>query len=754
MESDYFMLETSTATLKLDSGTLRLLSFTHMDVPEQEFIASVPEHPIFIIQYLDENRHYKQLSSHHAREVTVELAELENSAELSAVFTRIGGIDMDITVRVIASRKLAMSRWNISVRNGSGLRITDIQYPYVVCPYSLGEKGNSEAILLPHNHGLLISNPSPDALGPDGPTAWQLNQNNGAFNHYPGGQFAQFLAYYNNRAGLYLACEDSCGNVKRFDALHRDPGFHLGVTHIGDWPRNGERQLEYDTVISCFGGDWYAAADIYRSWSLKQKWGTPLHKRKDIPEWLLDSPPYITIRPQGVVDAGPVLPIDEFLPYEKCIPLLEKIAEKVHAPLVAVIMGWERGGSWVYPDCFPPIGGDAAVREFARLSRARGWHVGSFCNGTRWVVGHCWNDYNGWDYFVENGGAHTISRLPDGSMWQDTWDQAWRPSYVCCLDEKLTGKIATSFVERLIGWGLESIQFFDQNCGATTFPCFSEEHGHPPVPGKWMIRAMEKQMSDFEDVASAAGETEVIHSTEMACNEYCLQLFQQSDSRLWPPGHRSADNVVPVYQYLFHECIIMHGGMGFAPEPYHLQIRNAYNGVMGEIAGGVMTGDGSLLDKDTSNWANWEPRVGNDDDALDMIRAVTALRRGEGRDYLVYGRMLRPAHIDGIGTVEWDFEGRHNTIPAVFNSSWMSPDRRCAVVLANWTKEGQKLRIRDSRLGGEISTHTSAREITNETISLDGEWADVDLPPLSIALLEGHVTLPADLPPSHLDNGG
>ncbi len=581
-----------------------------------------------------------------------------------------------------------------------------------------------------------MRNPSASVLRPDSPIAWQLNQYNGAFNHYPGGQFAQFLAYYNDRAGLYFACEDTEGNIKRFGALHRDPGFHLGVAHIGDWPQQGDRRLEYDVVISCFSGDWYSAADIYRTWSLKQKWGIPLHQRKDIPEWLLESPPHITIRPQGVLDSGPVTPIEEFLPYEKCIPLLQEIAERVEAPLVSVIMGWERGGSWVYPDCFPPIGGDASVREFARLSRERGWHVGSFCNGTRWVVGHCWNDYNGWDYFAENGGERSVSRLPDGTKWQDTWDQVWRPSYVCCLDEDLTREIATSFVGRLIGWGLESIQFFDQNCGATTFPCFSDSHGHPSIPGKWMTRAMEKQMSAFNQAARAAGETEVIHSTEMACNEYCLQLFQQSDSRLWPPGHRSKDNVVPVYQYLFHECLIIHGGMGFAPEPYHLQIRNAYNGVMGEIAGGVMTGDGSLLDKDTSNWADWEPKVGNNDHALDMIRAVTALRRTEGRDFLVYGRMGRPADVTGVKTMEWDFEGTHNAIPSVFDSAWTAPDGRHAVVLANWTSEVQSARVRDPRVGNNVSVHTSALHVSKEAKHLDGEWVEVNLPPRSIVLLE------------------
>ena len=78
---------------------------------------------------------------------------------------------------------------------------------------------------------------------------------------------------------------------------------------------------------------------MYRAWSLAQKWGTPLHRRTDVPAWLLESPAYITIRPQGILDDGRFFR-EEFLPYEeKCIPLLARLAERV-GPMVAVMMGW------------------------------------------------------------------------------------------------------------------------------------------------------------------------------------------------------------------------------------------------------------------------------------------------------------------------------------------------------------------------------------------------------------------------------
>ncbi len=703
-------LQTATAQLGLDPDTHRLVSFRAHAAPEQEFIASRPDHPVFVIQYLDEDRRYRQLTSLQASSVSTRTDEAAGLTTLTAEFRGIGGLDLDVTARVSASGSEPLSRWTIGVRNGAGIEIVNVEYPFVVCSCELGGEPGAETVLLPEFYGRLIPAPSKENLEPDLPGAWQVNQ---PFAHYPGGQFAQFMAYYNDRAGLYLACEDAEGNVKRFGAVDREPGMRIGAAHVGDWPRSGERTLEYDVVLGGFAGDWYAAADIYRQWSLKQKWALPLHRREDIPAWLLESPPYITIRPQGVLDVGPVFPVEEFLPYEKCIPLLERIAGKLESPLAVIFMGWERGGSWVYPDCFPPIGGDESIARCSAMARERGWRVGSFCNGTRWIFSHRWNGYDGRAYYEEHNGEEGVCRLPNGEPWMDDW--GWRNCYTACMGTAATRRIATEFVERLLGWGMESIQFFDQNCGAATFPCFAEDHEHPPAPGKWMAVKMAQLVGQFKKAARDAGATEAISSVEMCCNEYNLQLFQESDSRLMPPGHKPEWNRIPLYQFLFHECIIMQGHMGHAPEPYHLQIRNAYNGVMGEIPGGVMTGDGTLLAKDTENWADWEPKVGSDDEALEMIRAVTAMRRGAGRDFLVFGRMLAPARVRRIEEVSWEHEGSAHVIPSVFHAAWQAPDGEFGIALANWTNGPRRVTVDDARLGGEVR--------------------EIDLAPLSMVLV-------------------
>lgn len=728
------VVKTADSCLGFDAKTGRLVSFRPASAPDMEFILSRPEHPAWVVQYLDGKREHQELTSRQAAGVTMDLERADGRTTLVFAYRRISGLDLDVTMRVSAATTDPLCRWRITVRNGAGIEITDAQFPFVVCPYKLAGTAGSECLILPHFYGRLMTRPDMARIGPDFPAIWQISSPPGGSQHYPGGHFAQFLAFYNDRAGLYLACEDSEGNVKRFQAAHREPGMRLGVGHVGDWPSSGERTLEYDTVLGSFTGDWHDAADKYRDWSLKQKWGKPLHQRTDIPGWLLESPPYITIRPQGVLDAGPVFPVKEFLPYEKCIPMLERIAKKVDSPLVAVLMGWERAASWVYPDCFPPIGGDASIKRFAAMARKRGWRTGSFCNGTRWIISHSWNSYDGRRYYEENRGADGVCRLPDGRPWMDDW--YWRNSYLACMGTESTRRIATDFVKRLLGWGMESIQFFDQNCGAPTFPCYARDHEHAPVPGKWMACKMEELIMSFRQAAAEAGKKGIIHSVEMCCNEYNLQLFQESDSRLVPPGHMVQWDRIPLYQYLFHECIVMQGHMGHAPEPHYQEIHNACNGVMGEIPGGVMTGDGTLLDKDTENWGDWDPKLGDDECALRMIRTVTAMRRGPGRDFLVYGRMQKPCGLGKVKTVTWEHDGRPNAIDAIFHACWTAPDGRHAVALANWTAEEQTCLVRDPRLGSDLTEHTAGRTVSSRGRKVVRGSLRVVVPPLGMVLIE------------------
>jgi hypothetical protein len=367
--------------------------------------------------------------------------------------------------------------------------------------------------------------------------------------------------------------------------------------------------------------------------------------------------------------------------------------------------------------------------------------LGTFCNGTRWVTGHLWSGYDGRKYFEDHNGAATVCRLPDGRPWEEFWDATWRPSYSCCVGVESTRRTAISFIETVVELGFDWIQFFDQNVGACAFPCFADGHGHPAKPGLWMTQELRGLLASFRQV-SERNERPLVFSVEGPVNELLIQDFQVADIRTSPPGHRplntSLDGLIPLYHFLYHELILLHGGFGSAPDPHHLEIRTAYNFVLGEIVGAAMHDDGSLMNRDTDLW--WAPRVpaiGEEEPIIDLLAAATALRRGRGHDFLVTGRMQAYAEVDGIAERTWEDDQRVHRIPAVFQAAWQAPDGRFALAAANWTDEAQSVTVRDPRLGAHVVVTVSDREGQRTSTTDDaGVALVVALPARSCVLLE------------------
>ena len=65
-------LETATDVIQLDATTAGLISWRSKAAPDQEFCASGrPADPVFVIQYLDGERRYRQITSLQAEAVEV-----------------------------------------------------------------------------------------------------------------------------------------------------------------------------------------------------------------------------------------------------------------------------------------------------------------------------------------------------------------------------------------------------------------------------------------------------------------------------------------------------------------------------------------------------------------------------------------------------------------------------------------------------------------------------------------------------------
>ncbi|MCL2741884.1 MAG: hypothetical protein FWE70_07235, partial [Oscillospiraceae bacterium] len=132
-----------------------------------------------------------------------------------------------------------------------------------------------------------------------------------------------------------------------------------------------------------------------------------------------------------------------------------------------------------------------------------------------------------------------------------------------------------------------------------------------------------------------------------------------------------------------------------------------------------------------------EPKVGDDGSALELIRNTLAMRRGAGKDYLVFGRMERPAAVMGIDRVRWSHSGKDNDYASVFHSAWSSRGGGRAVALANWTREARRVTVSDVRLGlgREVRLVTSGPRITESSAVIGPEGMDIEVPALGCAMV-------------------
>lgn len=310
------------------------------------------------------------------------------------------------------------------------------------------------------------------------------------YNNYPGQWIStQLMAYYNDAGGLYVACDDNTGLPKFIDPLLENDGVTLAVGHYPGTQGPSKGKLPYNVVLGTFSGDWYAAAEIYRNWASKQPFcALKLADRKDCPKWITDSAVGITFPMRGESDwDGPAKPNPEYTPATNALPYLDKLAAKLEeSPLMPIVFNWERGGPWVQPDAFPPLGGENDMKEFMAQAKEKGWHPIIYGDGLCWVVWQKNTDYDGMPYFRAHEGEAAVVRKWDGKLLEQRLGD-WRKGYRACVGTKGGREMVIGMTRKMAEFGPDAIQQFDQGPGPIA--CYARDHGHPPVPGPWMAKS-------------------------------------------------------------------------------------------------------------------------------------------------------------------------------------------------------------------------------------------------------------------------
>jgi hypothetical protein len=622
-------------------------------------------------------------------------------------FGRGAGPRLEVSVEVRLEPERAMSYWHIRVANLHGMVLEKVHFPQVPAIRPQAD----EYLAVPVWMGQLAANPRSllvEAGGKGKRLEWD----------YPGLTSLQCLAFYGrNGPGLYFSCDDTASFRKTFALWGSDDGqVNYELVHL---PENREAEtytLPYHAIVGGFEGDWFTAAEQYRSWATNQFWARESRLATgQTPDWAVDTGMWMWNRGRsaGVLDPAIALQKELGLP-------------------VSVFWHWWHGCAYDtgFPEYLPPREG---VESFTNaLTRAHQQDVRAivYMNQRLWgMTTESWKQEKAERYAVKaaNGMVHpevynTFTKQACASMCMGT--QFWRNKYAS-LAEEVFQKL-----------GVDGI-YMDQAC--SSLACYDPKHGHPLGGGRYWMEGFRLLASD---IRSRCAERRQVALAGEGCGEGWLPFLDLMLS-LQVSRERSATTgdgwqPIPFFQAVYHPFCILYGNYSsltvppydelwptnFAPaEPLKLLDRKYSQQFLLEQARALVWGQQPTV-------ANFLPTQLRERDEETECMMLWARLRSRALKYLQRGVLLRPPELEvpeamlsmsrlsiyaGQQGALKSFERRD---ALALGGAWRAPDGDVAVVLASIA--GEPLTV---RLALEARDYGLPRHGTVYRLSASGRWA-------------------------------
>lgn len=649
--------------------------------------------PLFTVCLIEKGGKQHRLSSSDAVFSTAQHAT-------GAVMTyhNVGGMDLDVTVTARFPKDDAKTYWSMEWRNGTGLTVEWVDFPNVTVPQALVGDGGDNVLFWPGTEGGLIEDlalrekykgTKYRETGYQTKNAWT--------GVYPNTVSMQFMAYYSeaDEKGLYVAAHDPEGNLKAIEPHSVEEGIRIEYRLF---PGSTEEvySMAYEMVVGAFCGDWYDAADIYRNWldtsgMLPEK---KLLENEDLPDWYAESPVTLIYPVRGAKDTGDMEPNGMF-PYMNGAKYVDELAEALDSKVMALLMHWEGTAPWAPPKVWPPYGGEEEFKKYVDHLHSKGNLIGVYASGIGWTkestLDPSYNERATREYeelHIEDIACRTSAGTIDQSQ---IIGSSIRYSVDVCTHNEQIKDIVSEEIGHICDAGCDYTQYFDQNLGGLGCLCYSEAHGHAPVPGKWMKEDMIELYTRLQSEIRQKG-SKMLLGCEEAAAEPFIQYLKFSDSRAASQFYYG--KVVPAYGYLYHEYLNNFAGnqdgtywaLNSVDNPSNLAFRIANCFISGNMISLILTHDGRI----SWGWGHIEDEEGVPDRAeiITLVKNLNAWRRGFGKPYLYAGRMQKPVKLLGVGT--YNLLRRDETIvkyPEVLHTNWESQDGTRAQVLVNFLQE-------------------------------------------------------------------
>ncbi len=685
-------LAVNNGKLKLDDVSGGIVSFTSHG---HEMIAPVADNrPLFELRFRDPAGKPRIISSLQGKltaEKTEELITLHYSFSFESTLI--------VTVQIRSSDEAFVLSMQLHHQFQGYLEY--IELPIVIVPSDFIANGGHGTLFWPAMEGILIENPHQrEEMGFNyRPIEYP---NAGWCGYYPGCAQMQFMAYMHSGAGIYLASHDDACTTKEIEYCGQNDGVRMIIRAYPGAIPAGDYTLPYPMVLKPFAGDWHIAADIYRAWVESSKLPLPpkLIDRMDREAWLEASPIVVTYPVTGIGHhAGPTQP-NEFYPFTNALPAIRNAAAKTDSTILALPMHWEGTAPWAPPYVWPPRGGEENMRQFAKSLHASGHKLGLYCSGLAWTNTANTGD-GGYNRTEEFEKRHLITEMcqgPEGEYKCIICNcDDLRYGYDFCVMSKSAQTILADEACKMAAAGVDYIQLFDQNLGAASYQCHDTRHGHAAAPGPWQSKAMRNLLANIRNQLAHNGHPQTRLGCEAAAAEPYIEYLPLNDLRYFIGFNYGRP--VSALAYVYHEyttnfmgnqCEVMSWIDG-NKSPHNLALRYAYSFISGDLLTIIIKDGGQM------HWAwccKWDVTPPEQDKHWSFVRNLNAWRRGIGKPFLYFGRMLTPRVLDGTQIVPLHLRtGLKIDYSAVLTSRWISPDNKIAQFLVNYTDQSQTLTI-------------------------------------------------------------
>lgn len=604
-----------------------------------------------------------------AQEYPIFTARLRNaegqSADVSAWdghYTDGSFVDIPCTkgVRVSMQEIGGKVFWKIKVTPEAGWAVEWVDFPNICLPQLVAEDPEQGGkILYPYNEGALVDSmvrreqsyfPSREICYPS----------TGSMPVFPNMICSQMLGYLWEDCGLYIGLHDPDRGLKGIDFLQTEHGIRLCTRLFSGCDISEVFSTDYDIVWEETDGNWESMCELYRAWfsSALPPRAVKLTENPNIPVWYCDSPLVVSYPVRGRFDTDTMTP-NALYPYTNALPLLDEIKERTNAKLLVLLMHWEGTAPWAPPYVWPPFGDPENFEAFLTQLHAQGDLLGVYCSGFGYSIRSKLTEFGMEAEYQRRGLVRAMCAGPDGKVLPSKICTEQRQGYDICPASDLGRQILEEAYRPLLESGLDYFQILDQNHGGGQYLCYSRDHGHPPMPGKWMTQNMQQLLTSWNETGK-----HMLLGCESAAAEPFVGNLLLSDNR-FELNYRIG-RPVPLYAYIYHEYLRNFMGnqvcCPLPPESDSLCYRLAYSFCIGDCMTLVLDPEGNFL----SAWGEppEAPRA-NRDRVLTLIANLTDFYQKIGKPWLSCGRMVSSLPIK-CGTVTFG----DNELPSVHCSAW------------------------------------------------------------------------------------